>query len=307
MDAQVSFSPNSHHSPMDSARLPHWLKRPLGGGPLYARTRGAVDSGRLHTICEEARCPNRGECWSRGTATFLILGDRCTRRCGFCSVKPGRPRGRVDGDEPRRLAEAVAHMRLGYVVLTSVNRDDLPDGGAAHFRDCIRAIRAAVPGIRIELLTPDFRRCAGEALATLASEAPLVWGHNVETTPRLYAAVRPGSNYQHSLDLLRRVALLPGVAAKSSLMLGLGEREEEVLRVLDDLARVGIERLTLGQYLRPTPAQLPVVEYIHPDRFHRLADEARRRGIRWVMASPFTRSSYFAEAERPGGKAGIHA
>jgi lipoic acid synthetase len=276
-------------------RLPTWLKRPLGGGPRYARTAGAVGRGRLSTICEEARCPNRGECWSAGTATFLILGDSCTRRCGFCSVKPGRPRGVLDPDEPRRLAEAVEHLGLKYVVVTSVDRDDLDDRGAAHWAECLRALRRRMPDVQIEVLTPDFRRAQTVALETLASLAPFVWGHNVETVPRLYRTVRPGSDYQESLELLLRAGNLPGVTTKSSLMLGLGEHTGEVLGVLDDLAAAGVERLTIGQYLRPTPNQLPVVEFIHPRMFAWLADEARARGIPWVIASPFARSSYHAE------------
>lgn len=287
--------------PRRTKRLPPWLKRPLGGGPAYARTARLVRENRLNTICEDARCPNRGECWSRGTATFLILGDVCTRRCGFCSVASGNPKGAVDGDEPRRLAETVADMGLKYVVVTSVDRDDLPDKGAGHFADCIVALRKRIPGIQIEILTPDFRGHADKAIERLAPLAPFVWGHNVETVERLYPTVRPGSIYKDSLALLAEATRAPGIIAKSSIMLGVGETRDEVLETLDDLAATGIERLTIGQYLQPTGTQLDVVEFVHPDEFAAYGDQARERGIRWVVSSPFARSSYFAEAMETGG------
>lgn len=281
-------------------RLPSWLRRPLGGGEVYLRTARAVSENRLHTVCEEARCPNRGECWSAGTATFMILGDLCTRRCGFCSVKGGRPRGEVDRGEPERLARAIDMMALKYVVITSVDRDDLPDTGAAHFAECMIAIRRRIPEIQIELLTPDFRGKAAQALDILLPHAPFVWGHNVETVPRLYRAVRPGSIYQDSLALLRHAAGHPGIIAKSSLMLGLGERREEILSVMDDLRASGVERITIGQYLRPTPQNLDVVEYLQPSVFHELAREAWSRGFKWVVSAPFARSSYHAEMPEAG-------
>lgn len=281
-------------------RLPSWLRRPLGGGEAYLRTARAVSENKLHTVCEEARCPNRGECWSAGTATFMILGDLCTRRCGFCSVKGGRPRGELDFGEPERLAHAVETMGLKYVVVTSVDRDDLPDKGAAHFASCMMAMRARVPDIQIELLTPDFRGKAAQALEILLPHAPFVWGHNVETVPRLYRSVRPGSIYEDSLALLRHAAQTPGIIAKSSIMLGLGERRDEVLGVMDDLVEAGVERITIGQYLRPTPDNLDVVEYIHPDVFDELAREAWSRGFKWVVSAPFARSSYHAEMPEAG-------
>ncbi|MCE5230999.1 lipoyl synthase [bacterium] len=281
-------------------RLPPWLKRPLGGGPEYARTADAIGQGHLHTICQEARCPNRGECWTAGTATFLILGDQCTRRCGFCSVKGGRPAGFIDNQEPGRLADAVARMGLRHVVITSVTRDDLPDGGASQFADCIKTLRARVPGVTVEILTPDFRRCQDEALATLLPLAPFVWGHNVETVPRLYLSVRPGSNYADTLDLLRRAAASPGIIAKSSIMLGLSETRDEVLSVIDDLVSIGVKRMTIGQYLRPTAEQFDVVEFVTPEVFSELGAEARRRGIPWVISTPFARSSYHAELSEAG-------
>ncbi|MEN6625696.1 MAG: lipoyl synthase [Candidatus Sumerlaeia bacterium] len=278
-------------------RLPPWLKRPLGGGPEYARTADAIGQGRLHTICQEARCPNRGECWSAGTATFLILGDQCTRRCGFCSVKGGRPSGFVDENEPARLAEAVERMGLKHVVITSVTRDDLEDGGATQFARCIEALRARIPRITVEILTPDFRRCRDQAVEILLPQAPFVWGHNVETVPSLYLSVRAGSRYEDSLELLRRAAAAPGIVAKSSIMLGLGETREEVLNVIDDLVSAGVRRMTIGQYLRPSAEQLDVVEFVTPETFSELGAEARRRGIPWVISTPFARSSYHAELE----------
>lgn len=284
-------------NPTPPRRLPPWLKRPLGGGPEYARTADAIGSGNLHTICQEARCPNRGECWSAGTATFLILGDQCTRHCGFCSVKPGRPAGFVDHDEPGRLAEAVARMGLKHVVITSVTRDDLEDGGATQFARCIEALRARIPRVSMEILTPDFRRCRETAIEILLPQAPFVWGHNVETVPSLYLTARAGSRYEDSLELLRRAASAPGIIAKSSIMLGLGETREEVLRVIDDLVSVGVRRMTIGQYLRPSADQLDVVEFVTPEVFSELGAEARRRGIPWVISTPFARSSYRAELE----------
>lgn len=288
-------SPSRPTSTHRKRRLPPWLKRPLGGGEVYLRTSRAVSDNRLNTICEDARCPNRGECWSLGTATFLILGDRCTRRCGFCSVAPGRPRGIVDASEPERLVSAVKTMGLRYVVITSVDRDDLDDRGAGHFARCIEALRAASPGIEIELLTPDFKGRMDRALETLLPHAPFVWGHNVETVPRLYRTVRPGSIYKDSLELLRKASAAPGMISKSSLMLGLGERRDEILAVMDDLIAAGVRRLTLGQYLRPTPEQFEVVDYIHPDVFDTFGREAYDRGFEWVISEPFARSSYHAE------------
>lgn len=293
------MTPESTPKPSHSRRLPPWLKRPLGGGPEYARTAEAIGQSHLHTICQEARCPNRGECWSAGTATFLILGDQCTRRCGFCSVKAGRPAGAVDSNEPGRLAEAVARMGLKHVVITSVTRDDLPDAGAEQFAGCIAALRARVPGVTVEILTPDFRRCRDEALAILLPRAPFVWGHNVETVPRLYQTVRPGSRYDDTLELLRRAAASEGIIAKSSIMLGLGETREEVIAVIDDLVKAGVKRMTIGQYLRPSPNQLDVVDFITPEVFSELGAEARRRGMPWVISTPFARSSYHAECSSP--------
>ncbi len=287
------------------SRMPVWIRQPLGDGGRYGKTASAVSEQRLHTVCEEARCPNRGECWGRGTATFMLLGDTCTRACGFCSVKTGRP-GATDRDEPARVRAAVARLDLRYVVLTSVNRDDLPDGGAGIFAETVRQLHVLDPRIGVELLTPDFHRCQTEAIETvMAALVPdaagplpsprLVWGHNVETVPRLYRLARRGSDYARSLRLLALVARQPGVEAKSALMLGLGETEAEVLDVLSDLRTAGVERLALGQYLRPTAGHLPVQAYIHPDQFTAYAQQARALGFTWVKAGPFVRSSYHAE------------
>ena len=282
-------------------RMPTWIRQNLGRGNLYPATARAVQG--LNTVCEEARCPNKGECWSRGTATFMLLGDTCTRACGFCAVKTGRPSWQ-DTDEPRRVAEAALSMGLSYVVLTSVNRDDLPDGGARCFADTLSHLRRTKPDIGVEFLTPDFRSVQGAALISVAdtlaslpdhARRDLVWGHNVETVPRLYREARKGAKYERSLALLALAAGLPGVVAKSSLMLGLGETREEVLDVLADLRAQGVTRLSLGQYLRPSLDNLPVARYVHPDEFSEYEAEARALGFDWVKAGPLVRSSYFAE------------
>lgn len=283
------------------SRMPAWIRQPLSQGAAYGHTAQVVHAHALHTVCEEAGCPNRGECWSRGTATFMLLGDTCTRACGFCAVKTGRPDG-CDADEPRRVAEAALAMGLDYVVLTSVNRDDLPDGGAAVFADTVRALRARRAGIGVELLTPDFKHQQTAALAiihaSLDAGARLVWGHNVETVPSLYRTVRKGADYTRSLSLLAQAAQLDGVEAKSALMLGLGERRDEVLAVLRDLREAGVQRLSLGQYLRPTRYHLPVQAYLPCAAFDDYAGEARALGFAWVKAGPLVRSSYHAEEEQ---------
>jgi len=292
--------------PPNATRMPVWIRQNLGSDARFGETSMAVRDNRLHTVCEEARCPNRGECWSRGTATFMLLGDTCTRACGFCSVKTGKPTW-FDADEPRRMAAAVAGMQLQYVVLTSVNRDDLDDGGASVFADALRLLRRQDPEIGVEFLTPDFRNCREGAAAmvqgTLAAlpdhtRRDLVWGHNVETVPRLYQTARKGSKYERSLDLLHTAAQLPGVEAKSALMLGLGETRDEVLEVLRDLYACGVVRVSLGQYLRPSLQNLPVLEYIHPDVFAEYEMAAREIGFQWVKAGPLVRSSYFAEEQQ---------
>lgn len=283
-----------HSAQPNVGRMPAWVRQSLAAGD-YATTAQRVRGHGLHTVCEEARCPNRGECWGRGTASIMLLGDTCTRACGFCAVKTGRP-GSVDLDEPRRVAEAVAQMNLDYVVLTSVNRDELADGGAGIFAATLRELRARRPAIGLEVLTPDFRGCQEQAVAQLCAAAPaFVWGHNVETVPALYRTVRKGAKYERSLRLLELAAAQPGIEAKSALMLGLGERFDEVVAVMRDLRQVGVRRLALGQYLRPTRQHLPVREYVHPDTFAAYAREAAALGFAWVKAGPLVRSSYHAE------------
>jgi lipoic acid synthetase len=293
----------------NATRLPAWIRVRLGHDAQFARTSAVIDGQRLNTVCEEACCPNRGECWSRGTATFMLLGDTCTRACAFCSVKTGRPDW-FDADEPRRVAQAVVQMGLKYVVLTSVNRDDLADGGAEIFAETLRALRTHDPDIGVEFLTPDFQHKQAEAVTIVsaaldavtpapAARTRLVWGHNVETVPRLYRTARKGAKYETSLELLARAALIPGVETKSAIMLGLGETRQEVMQVLHDLRAHSVARLSLGQYLRPSADNLPVAEYIHPDQFAELEAAAKTLGFSWVKAGPLVRSSYHAEEEQP--------
>ncbi len=287
-----------HSAEANVSRMPPWVRQSLANGD-YGDTARLVQRQRLNTVCEEARCPNRGECWGRGTATFMLLGDTCTRACGFCAVATGRPEA-ADPDEPRRLAEAVAEMGLDYVVLTSVNRDDLPDGGAAQFAASVRELQARRADLGIELLTPDFRQDQPAAVAAILDAllpgTTLVFGHNVETVPDLYQRVRKGAKYPRSLELLRLAAADPRCEAKSSLMLGLGESREQVLGVLGDLRAVGVTRLALGQYLRPTRHHLPVREYLTPEQFADYADEAKALGFTWVKSGAMVRSSYHAES-----------
>ncbi len=277
-------------------RKPPWIRVKAPTSEGYRRTRDVVRAQGLRTVCEEAACPNLGECWSRGHATMMILGEICTRRCAFCHVATGRPQA-VDPDEPRRLADAVGALGLSHVVITSVDRDDLADGGAGHFAACIRSLRAVCPGVTIEVLTPDFRRKAG-ALETIAEAAPDVFNHNLETVPRLYRTVRRAADYAHSLSLFRQMrALNPGVFTKSGLMVGLGERDREVLAVMDDMRAHDIDFLTIGQYLQPTPGHHPVDRFVSPDAFAGLKAAARERGFLLVSASPLTRSSYHADQD----------
>jgi lipoic acid synthetase len=289
-----------HSASPNATRMPQWIRQPLGHGYQYGATAGAVSGNRLHTVCEEARCPNRGECWSRGTATFMLLGDVCTRACGFCAVKTGRPDW-FDDHEPRRIAAAVRAMGLDYVVITSVNRDDLPDGGASIYAATLRRLRHDRPDIGLEILTPDFHRCQENAVAAISTALDpqpgpcLVWGHNMETVPRLYRTARRGADYERSLRLLALAAAQPGVEAKSALMLGLGETRDEVLEVLGGLHAAGVSRIALGQYLRPTRHHLPVQAYLAPEEFDDYAHAARDLGFTWVKAGPMVRSSYHAE------------
>jgi lipoic acid synthetase len=282
------------------SRMPDWIRQAFGQDD-YALTTRTVNQHALNTVCVEARCPNRGECWSRGTATFMLLGDTCTRACGFCAVKTGKP-GAIELDEPQRVANAARDMGLDYVVLTSVNRDDQADGGADIFARSLQALRTVNAGMQLELLTPDFHRCQSQAvdlirtaLQNLPGKRFLVWGHNVETVPSLYKVVRKGSSYARSLDLLRMVASYPEIEAKSAIMLGLGEQPTEVQQVLKDLHAAGVTRLAMGQYLRPTRYHLPVKQYITPAQFDDYAQMAKQIGFSWVKSGPLVRSSYHAE------------
>jgi lipoic acid synthetase len=276
-------------------RLPEWLKAKLPGAGEYAETRALIRRQNLHTVCEEARCPNLGHCWERGTATIMILGELCTRRCGFCAVAPGKPNGFVDRDEPRRVGETVAAMGLRHTVITSVARDDLVDGGSAIFAEVIREIRKRSSTV-VEVLIPDFRGHADD-LRRVIEAAPEVINHNVETVERLHPLVRPSARYPRSLELLQRVKAWSGgaIKAKSGIMLGLGERDDEVERTLRDLVAHGCDLLTIGQYLRPTPNHLPVIEYVHPDRFRAWGERAEALGIASVASGPLVRSSFHAD------------
>ena len=279
-----------------SAARPAWIRVPAPTGDAYRELKALVGSQRLHTVCESARCPNIGECWQSRTATFMILGETCTRRCAFCAVTSGTP-APCDPDEPRRVADAVAALGLRYAVVTSVTRDDLPDGGAALFADTIRRIRAAVPACQIEVLIPDFQGDAA-ALATVVDAHPDVLNHNIETVARLYTLVRPQADYHRSLDLLRRVKTLDAAqTTKSGLMLGLGETEEEILGALRDLRAVACDIVTLGQYLRPSAGHLPVLRYYPPDEFARFAALGAEMGFRHVESAPLVRSSYHAREQ----------
>jgi lipoic acid synthetase len=273
---------------------PPWLKIRFPSGPEYEQTRRLIRQGRLHTVCQEACCPNMFECFSRHTATFLILGDHCTRDCAFCAVKHG-PLQPPDADEPRRVAEAASEMGLAYVVVTSVTRDDLPDGGAGQFAATIAALRRRIDGVRVEVLIPDFQGDP-EALSIVLDARPDVLNHNLETVPRLYPAVRPQAVYERSLELLAAAARRAGrIPTKSGLMLGLGETDAEIRRSLDDLRGAGCRLLTLGQYLQPGPENHPVVRYVTPDEFGRWRRRALEMGFDEAVAGPFVRSSYLAE------------
>jgi len=278
---------------LEGRRLPRWVaaKGSFGGG--YVRTRALMRQASLNTVCEEAACPNIARCWPRGTATFMIAGSRCTRGCRFCNVESAKPIGLPDPGEPERVAEAAAAMGLRFVVVTAVARDDLPDGGAAHFAATIRALRARLPEARVEVLIPDFRG-RWEALDTVIDAGPDVLNHNTETVPRLYRRVRPGARYERTLELLARTTAA-GLRAKSGIMVGLGERLSEIATVLSDLAEAGCELVTVGQYLRPSPAHLPVVRYYAPAEYPAIAALGRSVGLAHVEAGPLVRSSFEAD------------
>jgi lipoic acid synthetase len=285
-----------------SERLPKppWIRVRAPSSPRFYEIKKILREHHLHTVCEEASCPNIGECFGKGTATFMIMGDICTRRCPFCDVGHGRPLP-LDTDEPANLAETIAALKLAYVVITSVDRDDLRDGGAGHFRDCIRKVREISPGTQIEVLVPDFRGRLERALEVLSECPPDVMNHNLETVPRLYKQARPGSDYAHSLNLLRefkrRFADIP---TKSGLMVGLGETDEEILAVMRDMRAHEIDMLTIGQYLQPTAGHLPVLRYVHPDTFAMFEREAYALGFRHAAVGALVRSSYHADQQAHG-------
>jgi lipoic acid synthetase len=284
--------------PAERLPKPAWIRvRAPAPGTRFHEIKQILREQRLHTVCEEASCPNIGECFGKGTATFMILGDLCTRRCPFCDVAHGRPLP-PDPEEPLHLAQTVARLRLAYVVVTSVDRDDLRDGGAQHFADCICALREHSPRTRIEILVPDFRGRLDRALERLAAAPPDVMNHNLESVPRLYRQARPGADYEHSLRLLQAFkAAHPAIPTKSGLMVGLGETDDEILQVMRDLRAHGVEMLTIGQYLQPSAHHLPVLRYAHPDTFAMFEQEARALGFSHAAVGPMVRSSYHADRQ----------
>ncbi|MBV8614671.1 MAG: lipoyl synthase [Acetobacteraceae bacterium] len=295
--AQILRHPEKAHRPDNPIqRKPAWIRVKAPTHPVYHETRRLMRENRLVTVCEEAACPNIGECWSQRHATMMIMGEVCTRACAFCNVATGQPRA-LDHDEPARVADAVARLGLRHVVVTSVDRDDLPDGGARHFARVIAAIRAAAPETTVEVLTPDFLRKPG-GVEVVAEARPDVFNHNLETVPRLYPTIRPGARYFQSLRLLDRVkAIDPTIFTKSGMMVGLGEQRGEILQVMDDLRVADVDFLTLGQYLQPSPKHAAVDRFVTPDEFAEYATLARAKGFLLVSASPLTRSSYHADAD----------
>ncbi len=278
---------------LHQTRKPDWIKVRLPSNPVFFSTKALVLDLKLNTVCESAQCPNRWECWSSGTATFMLAGDRCTRACGFCAVTTAKPFA-LEADEPERVAEAVRRMKLKHVVITAVARDDLKDGGAAHFGRTIEAVRAAQPGIVIEVLVPDFH-AKDDCLQIIATARPHIFNHNIETVERLTPLVRSRAKYRLSLSVLRRMKeIAPDLVTKSGLMLGLGETETEIFQTMDDLREHGVQLLTIGQYLRPSPQHLPVVEYVHPDTFKLYERVAYDKGFEFVASGPLVRSSYHA-------------
>jgi lipoic acid synthetase len=283
--------------PQPRLKMPNWIRAKSPNSPEVLRLKEVLREKKLHTVCEEASCPNLGECFGHGTATFMILGDLCTRRCPFCDVGHGTPLP-PDADEPKHLAETIAAMKLKYVVITSVDRDDLRDGGAGHFADCIRAVRELSPATKIEILTPDFRGRLQAALDELDRALPDVMNHNLETVPRLYKAARPGADYAHSLQLLKDFkARHPDIPTKSGLMVGLGETDEEILDVMRDLRAHGVDMLTIGQYLQPSSAHLPLLRYVTPEQFQAFERAAQEMGFKQAACGPMVRSSYHADLQ----------
>ena len=287
--------------PAEKLAKPDWIRvKAASPSTRFYEIKDILRNNKLVTVCEEASCPNIGECFGKGTATFMIMGDKCTRRCPFCDVGHGRP-DPLDENEPETLAKTIAAMRLSYVVITSVDRDDLRDGGAGHFAECIRKVREQSPKTRIEILTPDFRGRMDRALEILQAAPPDVMNHNLETVPRLYKEARPGSDYAYSLSLLKRFKELhPEVPTKSGLMVGLGETDEEILQVMRDLREHGVTMLTIGQYLMPSGDHLPVRRYVHPDTFKMFEDEAYKMGFAHAAVGAMVRSSYHADQQAHG-------
>lgn len=286
--------------PSEPLRKPDWIRIKLPTTPKVEQLKSMLRENRLHTVCEEASCPNLSECFSHGTATFMIMGDKCTRRCAFCDVGHGRP-DPLDPEEPANLAKTIKMMQLRYVVITSVDRDDLRDGGAGHFTACLQAVRAACPEITIEVLVPDFRGRMEVALNAIAPELPDVFNHNVETVPRLYKQVRPGSDYAWSLKLLQEFKQrFPNIPTKSGLMLGMGETMEEIEAVMQDMRAHNIDMITLGQYLAPSRHHFPVMRYVTPDEFKYLGELAKQMGFTRIASGPLVRSSYHADKQAAG-------
>jgi lipoic acid synthetase len=292
--------------PAEVLKKPDWIRVKAGSpSTRFYEIKQILREHKLHTVCEEASCPNIGECFGNGTATFMIMGDKCTRRCPFCDVGHGRP-DPLDADEPLNMARTIAALKLKYVVITSVDRDDLRDGGAAHFVECIRQTRELSPQTRIEILTPDFRGRMDRALEILKAAPPDVMNHNMETVPRLYKQARPGSDYDYSLNLLSRFkALFPDIPTKSGLMVGLGETDDEILDVMRDMRKHHIDMLTLGQYLAPSGHHLPVARYVHPDTFKMFEAEAKAMGFSHAAVGALVRSSYHADQQAKGAGVGV--
>jgi lipoic acid synthetase len=289
---------------LHQARKPDWIKVRLPNNPVFFSTKALISDLRLHTVCESAQCPNRWECWSSGTATFMIAGDRCTRACGFCAVTTAKPFA-LEDDEPQRVAEAILRMRLKHVVITAVARDDLKDGGARHFARTIEAARAADSELVIEVLTPDFHS-KEDCLAIIAEARPHIFNHNIETVERLTPVVRSRAKYRVSMQVLRRMKeIAPDIVTKSGLMLGLGETEPEIFQAMDDLRENGVQVLTIGQYLRPSAQHLPVVEYVHPDTFKLYERIGYDKGFEFVASGPLVRSSYHAADYDPRTRHGL--
>jgi lipoic acid synthetase len=296
---QVEFIKNKteEQAAKETTKRPEWLKVKIPLGDKFAEVKSLVGNQKLHTVCEEARCPNISECWNRGTATFMILGDVCTRSCGFCAVKTGKPTW-LDAEEPKRVADSVRQMKLRHAVITSVNRDELPDGGSMIFAETIHEIRKALPTCRVEVLIPDFKG-SEENLLNVVRANPDILNHNTETVPRLYQVVRPQANYRQSLELLERAKKF-GMLTKSGLMVGLGETNEEVVEVMKDMRAVDLDILTIGQYLQPTKEHIPVDRFVHPDEFRMFHDKGLEMGFRVVESGPLVRSSYHADEQSDG-------